>query len=84
MTWTQIGHFAVFALVLVSLLAAWRWEQAGALAALLGLAVFEGMELAVAGRFAVGLFPWFVVPGVLYLLASWLGRRPLASRPHGC
>jgi hypothetical protein len=84
LTWTGICHFAAFLLILMGLLAAWRWERAGALAALLGLAVFQGIEFALSGRFAGGLFPWFAVPAVLYLLASWLERHPFDSRLRRC
>ncbi len=82
LTWTQICQFAAFAVVLVGLLAAWRWEWPGALAALLGLGLFEGIEFAVRGGFAVGAFPWFAVPAVFYLLASWSDLAPVASRPR--
>jgi hypothetical protein len=83
-TWTLIGQFAAFGVVLAGLLAAWRWELAGAMAALIGLGVFEGIEFAVRRGFAFGAFPWFAVPAVLYLLASWSGRRPFGSRLRGC
>jgi hypothetical protein len=79
----QIGQFAAFAVGLGGLLAAWRWELASALAALLGLGVFEGIEFAVRSAFALGAFPWFAVPALLYLVANWLERTPVASRPRG-
>jgi hypothetical protein len=83
LAWTQLCQFAAFAVVLAGLLAAWRWELAGATAALIGLGVFEAIEFAVRRGFAFGAFPWFAVPAVLYLLASWLERAPVASRPRG-
>jgi hypothetical protein len=42
---------------------------------LLGLAAFNGVELAVNGRPAVGAFPLFAVPGALFLLSALLRRR---------
>jgi hypothetical protein len=82
-TGTQAAQFAAFAVVLAGLLAAWRWELAGALAALIGLTSFEGLEFSARGGFAYGAFPWFAVPALLYLLANMLGRTPVASRPRG-
>jgi hypothetical protein len=83
LTGTQLAQFAAFAVVLAGLLAAWRWELAGATAALLGLAAFEGLEFSARGGFAHGAFPWFAIPALLYLLANLLGRTPVASRPRG-
>jgi hypothetical protein len=76
----QICQFTAFGVVLAGLLAAWRWELAGAVAALLGLGVFEAIEFAVSGRFVFRAFPWFAVPALLYLLASWLEHARVAAR----
>ena len=56
----------------LGLVAAWRWEAAGALAILVALAAFNLVELSVNGKPAGGAFPLFAIPPVLYLLHATL------------
>ena len=59
----------------LGLVAAWRWELAGALATLVALAAFNAVELSVNGKHAGGAFPLFAIPPVLYLLHATLRRH---------
>jgi hypothetical protein len=68
-------EFAALGLMLLGLAIGWVREGLGGLLVLLGLAAFNTVELGVNGRPALGAFPLFAVPGVLFLLSSLLGRR---------
>lgn len=68
-------QMAAFFLVVIGLLVAWRWEWQGALASLLSLGAFYGLEFAAKGRLPGGIFPVFAIPALLYLLCSTLDRR---------
>jgi hypothetical protein len=68
-------EFAAMGLMLFGLLLGWVREGLGGLLVILGLAAFNLVELAVNGRPALGAFPLFAVPGVLFLLSALLRRR---------
>jgi hypothetical protein len=68
-------EFAALGLMLLGLVVGWVREGLGGLLVLLGLAAFNGVELAVNGRPARGAFPLFAVPGGLFLLSAMLRRR---------
>jgi hypothetical protein len=74
-------EFAALGLMLLGLGIGWVREGLGGLPVLLGLAAFNGVELAVNGRPALGAFPLVAVPGALFLLSALLRRRgkPLAE-----
>jgi hypothetical protein len=68
-------ELAAMGLMLLGLLIGWVREGLGGLLVLLGLAAINLVELAVNGRPALGAFPLFAVPGVLFLLSAMLRRR---------
>ena len=68
-------EFLAMALMLVGLVIGWVREGLGGLLVLLGLAAFNIVELAVNGRPALGAFPLFAVPGVLFLLSALMRGR---------
>jgi hypothetical protein len=68
-------EFAAIGLMLLGLIIGWVREGLGGLLVLLGLAVFNTVELAVNRRPALGAFPLFAVPGALCLLSALLRRR---------
>jgi hypothetical protein len=68
-------EFAAMGLMLLGLLVGWVREALGGLLVILGLAAFNIVELAVNGRPALGAFPLFAVPGVLFLLSALLRSR---------
>jgi hypothetical protein len=68
-------EFAAMGLMLLGLAIGWVRDGLGGLLVLLGLAVFNAVELAVNSRLALGAFPLFAVPGVLFLLSAGLRRR---------
>lgn len=58
------------------LLLAWRWELAGALMILGGMASFYAIELLCSGRFPRGWFlPFLASPGLLFLYCGLATRR---------
>jgi hypothetical protein len=57
------------------LLAAWRWEVMGAVAAIAGLVVINVVEWNANHKLAGGAFPWFAAPAVLYLVHAALVAR---------
>lgn len=68
-------ELAALGLMLLGLVLGWVREGLGGLLVLLGLAAFNGVELAVNGRPARGAFPLFAVPGALFLLSALLRHR---------
>jgi len=68
-------EFAAMGLMLLGLVIGWVREGLGGVLVLLGLAAFNGVELAVNSRPALGAFPLFAVPGALFLLSALLQRR---------
>jgi hypothetical protein len=76
-------EFAALGLMLLGLVIGWVREGLGGLLVLFGLAGFNTVELAVNGRPALGAFPLFAVPGVLFLLSAllrWKGKQLPAAR----
>jgi hypothetical protein len=68
----QIGFLAL-ALIMVGILAGWRWELAGGVLSLAGWCLFVG---SVVGFQRLNAFiSLLVLPGVLYLASAWLRRR---------
>jgi hypothetical protein len=68
-------EFASLGVMLIGLVIGWVREGPGGLLVLLGLAAFNAVELAVNGRPALGAFPLFAVPVVLFLLSALLRRN---------
>lgn len=64
----QLEFVALF-LMVVGFLLGWRWEALGGITAVGGFALFFAVELIVHGRAPGGAMPFFVVPGVLFLLS---------------
>jgi hypothetical protein len=76
-------EFAAMGLMLLGLVIGWVREGFGGLLVILGLAAFNIVELAVNGRPALGAFPLFAVPGVLFLLSAilrWRSKQLPATR----
>jgi hypothetical protein len=67
-------EFAAMGVMLLGLVIGWVREFLGGLLVLAGLAAFNAVELVVNGRPALGAFPLFAVPGVLFLLSALLWR----------
>ena len=76
-------EFAALGLMMLGLVVGWVREGLGGPLVLLGLAAFNTVELMVNGRLALGAFPYFAVPGALFLLSALLrqrGKQPSAGR----
>jgi len=58
----------------IGLIAAWRWELAGAAATLLALAALNTIEVIAHHKLASGAFPLFAIPPLLYLAHTMLIR----------
>ncbi len=68
-------QFAAWGIIFVGYLVGWNVPLAGGLLSLGGLALFQGVELWVNGRFT-GPWIWlFGLPAVLYLVAAAVKRR---------
>jgi hypothetical protein len=76
-------EFAAMGMMLLGLVIGWVREGVGGLLVILGLAAFNIVELAVNGRPALGAFPLFAVPGVLFLLSALLRGRNKQSLAPG-
>ena len=75
-------QFLLLAVMTLGLVVALRWEFAGAMATLLGLAAFNAVEVASSPGLAGGAFPLFAVPALLYLAHATLMRvRARAGSP---
>jgi len=61
-------------LVLTGCVVGWRWDWLGGLFVVCGFAGFLVTELIVNGKPPGGAIPFFLVPGVLYLLSYAMGR----------
>ena len=68
-------EFAALGLMLLGLIVGRVREGLGGLLVLFGLAAFNTVELTVNGQPALGAFPLFAVPGVLFLLSALLRHR---------
>ncbi len=68
----QIGFLAL-ALIIIGILAAWRWELAGGILSLAGWCLFVG---SVIGIKRLNVFvSLLALPGILYLISAWLRRH---------
>ena len=68
----QIGFLAL-AMILIGILAGWRWELAGGVLSLASWCLFVG---SVVGLTRLNVFiSLLALPGILYLISAWL-RRP--------
>jgi hypothetical protein len=65
-------EFAAMGIMLLGLVIGCVREFLGGLLVLAGLAAFNAVELVVNGRLALGAFPLFAVPGVLFMLSALL------------
>ncbi len=74
-------EFIALGLMLLGFVVGWMREGPGGLLVLLGFAAFNAVQLAVNGRPALGAFPLFAVPGILFLLSALLGRRSSQQQP---
>ena len=68
----QIGFLAL-AMILIGILAGWRWELAGGIISLAGWCLFVG---SVIGIKRLNVFvSLLALPGILYLISAWLRRH---------
>jgi dipeptide/tripeptide permease len=80
----ELAMFAALGLALFGLLAAWRWERAGALASIAGTTLFTLGLIARKGLH----FQFFWIEGALaafglmFLYCSWSDRRRPAALSH--
>lgn len=66
--------FLAFALLLIGILAAWRWEFAGSVTSLAGWCVFiVGVAISPRGLTVTAVF--LALPGLLYLASAYLRRK---------
>jgi hypothetical protein len=75
------ASFAAVGVMLVGLVLVWWKDWLGGAISLVGLVWFQAIEIAVNGQPSGGLFPLFLVPGVLALLAG-LMRGIAQSASH--
>jgi hypothetical protein len=68
-------EFAAMGLMLLGFVIGWVFEVLGGLLVLLGLVMFNIVELTFNGRLAGQAIPLFAVPGVLFLLSALLQRK---------
>ena len=68
----QIGFLAL-AMILIGILAGWRWKLAGGVLSLAGWCLFVG---SVVGLMRLNVFiSLLALPGILYLISAWLRRH---------
>jgi hypothetical protein len=79
----EAGTSLALLIVVLGLLAGFRWEALGGAAVLAGLAAIYVINLASVGKIPGGAFPLFAVPGLLYLISAalrWRGvHTPVAT-----
>jgi hypothetical protein len=75
-----LQHVAFFTFV-CGLVVGFFHELAGGLITLGGLAAFYAINFAASGRLPHGLFPWFAVPGLLYLVSAGTARSCTVTTP---
>ena len=74
----QIGFLAL-AMILIGILAGWRWELAGGILSLAGWCLFVG---SVVGAKRLNVFiSLLALPGILYLISAWLRRQNKRHAP---
>ena len=66
------ARIAAVAVMLAGFILMWWKDWLGGVVSLIGLAWFESLEIAANGKLAGGLFPLFVVPGLLAIVAMLL------------
>ncbi len=71
----EVLQLFAFAVVLAGLLIGFRWELLGGVAVLSGLVVFYLINLAAVGKVPGGLFPWFFIAGLLFLVSGLSSRK---------
>lgn len=74
-------EFAALMLMLIGFCIGWRWELLGGLLSVLGFVGFTMTELAVNGSLPGGAIPYFLIPGVLFLVSFRLARSKV---PNSC
>ena|SRR5690242_2702414 len=70
--------FLAFAVILIGILVAWRWEFAGGVTSLAGWCVFV-VGSAISPRGLAVMTVVLAVPALLYLASTWLRRRRNAA-----
>ena len=75
-------QFLALAIMVCGFAAGWRWEVVGGCVALLGFALFCGVELAVNGVLPGGALFLFCIPALLLLASRWFARHD-APRGNG-
>ena len=71
--------FVALAMILIGILAGWRWELAGGILSLAGWCLFFG---SVIGIKRLNLFiSLLALPGILYLISAWLRRHNERQAP---
>ena len=74
----QIGFLAL-AMILIGILAGWRWELAGGILSTVGWCLFVG---SVVGVKRLNVFiSLLALPGILYLISAWLKRHNKRQAP---
>jgi hypothetical protein len=74
----QIGFLAL-AMIMIGILAGWRWELAGGIISLAGWYLFVG---SVVGVKRLNVFiSLLALPGILYLISAWLRRHNKRQAP---
>jgi hypothetical protein len=71
--------FLAFALILIGILAAWRWEFAGGVTSLAGWCIFM-IGSAISPRGWAVMTVVMAVPALLYLASAWLRRKTAIHR----
>lgn len=72
---SEILQFLAFTVVVAGLLIGFRWEFLGGLTVLGGLVVVYTMNVAATGKVPGGAFPWFFIPGLLFLVSGLSSRK---------
>jgi len=73
-------QMTLFLTTCIGLVIAWRWPLTGGAISTVGILLFFAIEFVVAGRFPKGpVFPLMLLPGILFLLSSFLKRRTSAG-----
>ncbi|TWU11612.1 hypothetical protein CA54_04200 [Symmachiella macrocystis] len=68
--------FLAWLMALIGMAVLWKWEGAGGILTLSGMAAFYVLNFAASGRFPGGpVFPACFLPGVLALICWWRDRR---------
>jgi len=72
----ETAMMIAFVVLFLGLLLGWKWELAGGLLTICGLATFYILDYAFSGSFPRGpFFLIFAAPGVLFLYLGWMSRK---------